>query len=157
MNLLRLMRWALVLGALAGCALPDTRPETFGPRREKTVYLAAKEAHATDEQRRLILTAYDETGVQLKRVQGEAQAVLSEWHGLDRRAPGFTAQAQVLAERWAALHREQLVAEADFDRAVAAALDEAQWKSWSDFMHEEDRRLRALTVDDAGPPAGRRR
>lgn len=128
---------ALALTALAACSHrpPMIAPDDFGPRPEKMVLAALREIAASDDQRRAILQAFDETQPRLAMLTSNTEALLTQWQELDRRDPAFARQADALAERWASSARERLGARAAFEGRVAAALDGAQWQDWQAFWN----------------------
>jgi Spy/CpxP family protein refolding chaperone len=123
---------------LAGCIdEPELyRPDT-APRQERTVLNALKRVKATDPQRIAVLNVYDATNGKLRGMVDQSRQVVRQWHELNRFAPDFQAQVDVLAAKWAALSADEMKTRATFDHDVAAVLGPKQWGEWQDFMNGE--------------------
>lgn len=131
--------------------------EDFSARPEKAVFLALKEAGATDEQRRAILEAWDATNPRLETLAGQAESLLEQWRGLDARGEAYRTTADLLASRFSAVARERMVLSAKFDARVAAALDEDQWEAWQQYWQRRTMGPREGRPGPGGPGGGRRR
>lgn len=101
------------------------------PRSEKSMFVALKEARATDEQRLAIMAAYDETQPRLRDLAEESAGLIAEWHALDRTEKDFEARADALAKRWGEIARERMTVTAKFDAKVGAVFDSGQWRDWT--------------------------
>jgi len=141
------------LALLAACApRPAARPgEVFSVRPEKGVFLALKEARASDAQRHAILQAWDASTPRLQTLAQQAESLLEEWRDLDPRDTAFGTTAELLASKLSSVTRERMVLSAEFDGRVAAALDEDQWEAWQRYW---EARMMGPPEGDPGGPGG---
>jgi hypothetical protein len=110
------------------------------------MFLALKEARASDEQRRVILEAWDATNPRLETLERQTESLMEQWRGLDPRDGAYRTTAELLASKLSAVARERMVLSADFDGRVAAALDEDQWQSWQQYWQR-----RTMGPGERGP------
>lgn len=149
----------VALALLAGC---EPRPAMvrpggeFAAHPEKAVLVALRQVHATDEQRIAIMDAFDESQPKLAALDDDAEALMGQWYGLDRRDAGFARKGAELADKWGRISRERMTLTARFDGRVAAVLKEDQWDAWQQFWMRP-----GFSPGISGPPEeggrGRRR
>lgn len=134
-----LLAGALSLGACASHP-PEVRagPDTFADKSEKTLYAALDEADATSDQRRQVYSLYDAHHDRVKALDGQSNALLAQWRGLDPHAAGYAQTSDDLAVRWAAISGDRMRESSRFDGEVAAVLDAGQWQRWFERWNRPD-------------------
>jgi hypothetical protein len=142
---------------LAACAHRGPPPLTddFAAPSERRVFVALREVKARDEQRRVILAAFDESVPKLKALGERSEKLLEQWRELDRRSTGFLGQAEGLAAEYAQVSRSRMHATAAFDARVAETLDVEQWEAWREFWSRSGFGPGGRAVHESDGPGGR--
>lgn len=120
---------------LSACASrgPPMPPDDFGVPSERRIFAALREARARDEQRQVILAAYDDSEPKLEALAERSEELLERWRELDRRDPAFRERATRLAAEYAEVSGARVGATAAFEARVAETLDADQWEAWQEF------------------------
>lgn len=141
---------------LAACAHRGPPPLTddFTAPSERRVFVALREVKARDEQRRVILAAFDDSAPQLEALGERSEKLLEQWRELDRRSAGFLAQAEGLAAEYAQVSRSRMQATAAFDARVAETLEVEQWEAWQEFWSRSSFGPEGGAVHRTGGPGG---
>jgi hypothetical protein len=100
------------------------------------MFVALKEIQATDDERLAVMAAWDATEPRLAALSGESEEVLERWRELDRRDPGFAAQAEALSGRSGDIARERMAMAAKFEAGVVAALSQKHWDAWEQYWRQ---------------------
>ena len=131
----------LFAAALIGCASPGGRNGPYlpitGSTYERQVIGALGETKVNAEQRQAVLAAYDVMAPLLKQNDADDLRVQRRWEALDPHTADYQAQVDAVALQAANVAANRLKALAQFNQAVAATLDNAQWSRWSLAMHDE--------------------
>lgn len=141
---------------LSACAAPGpvTRAERHEGRSEKAILAVLRAVDADDAQRKTILAAYDRHNPVLTQAAADWQRIAQEWVALDRRAADFTSRSEALAAQRQQIAARQFTESAAFEREVAAALTETQWRDWQELW---DLVATPETACAPDAPPGRRR
>lgn len=138
------MKKAAALASLvlmASCASPGGYNGPYSPVSgslyERQVIGALGVTQANGTQRQAVLAAYDRMAPLLKQNDAADLKVQRRWDSLDPKSAGYLADAELLAKEAATLAAERITVLAQFNQAVAAALDGGQWSRWSSAMRDE--------------------
>jgi hypothetical protein len=127
----------------------------FGASREKQIFHALTQLKADDTQRAAVLAALDLSDPKLRALSDEAASTQKQMQALDVRKPGYLDAVAPLAHRSGEIDGEKLLIKAQFNQAVASALQPDQWQAWNEIFRT--RNESSVPTNEGGFDSGGRR
>ena len=147
----------LLLGACAHEPAAQPRELDHGWALERSVIDGLIQIKASAEQRVAVLAVFDRIDPPLRDNNARIEHLHRQWAALDAQDADYAEQKAGLIQQRLALFRRRLELEAEFDEAIAAILEPAQWQQWREVIKFERPQQNRQRPSGQGEGQGRRR